>query len=113
MFISKLIRTINHHDPFGIFRIHGIKVVYVLLVLFVANSFLTIPHAYFYFFYVPLTAMTGEVQGTTLPQKYLFFTGITLGSLLIIILFNLCYPFPAFFLFFAFVLTWLLYIYVM
>ena len=113
MSISKLIRIVDQNDPLGIFRVHGIKVVYVSLVLFAVNGLIAIPHSYFYFFYVPLTAMTAEVQGTTLPQKYVFFSGVTLGALLVISLFNLAFPFPVFFLFFAFVITLLLYIYVL
>ena len=113
MFISKLTRMIEEHDPLGIFRVHGIKVVYISLVLFAVNGLIAIPNSYFYFFYVPLTAMTAEVQGATLPQKYVFFTGVTLGSLLVISLFNLFFPFPAFFLFFSFGITWLLYIYLL
>lgn len=113
MFISKLTRILDQHDPLGIFRVHGIKVLYISLVLFGVNGLISVPHSYFYFFYVPITAMTAEVQGTTLQQKYVFFTGVTLGSLLIISLFNLFFPFPIFFLFFSFVITFLLYIYVL
>lgn len=113
MFISKLIRTIETHDPLGIFRVHGIKVVYVTLVLFTVNSFIDIPQPYFYFFYVPLTAMTAEVQGNTLPLKFIFFTGVTLGSLCIISAFNVFYPFPLIFLFSSFCITFFLYIYVL
>lgn len=113
MFTSKLTRIIDEHDPLGIFRVHGIKVVYVSLILFAINGFFSIPHPYFYFFYVPLTAMTAEVQGTTLPQKYVFFSGVTMGSLLVISLFNLFFPFPAFFLLCSFGITWLLYVYLL
>ncbi len=113
MFISKLIRTVDNYDPLGIFRVHGIKVVYVTLVLFAFNGLLNIQDAYFYFLYIPLTAMTAEVQGTTLPQKYVFFTGVTLGTVLIVLLFNLLFPDPLFFLFSAFLITFLLYRYVL
>lgn len=97
----------------GIFQVHGIKVVYVSMILFAVNGLIDIPHSYFYFFYVPLTAMTAEVQGTTVPQKFMFFTGVTLGTLVLVSLFNLLFPFPAFFLFFAFLFTLLLYRYVL
>lgn len=113
MFTSKLTRILDAHDPFGIFLVHGIKVVYVLLLLFAVNGLFNIPHSYFYFFYIPLTAMTAEVQGTTLPLKYTFFIGVTLGSILMIMIFNLLFPEPLVFLFFAFVLTFLLYAYIL
>lgn len=112
MFISKLIRIIDDYDPFGIFRINGIKVVYVALVLFAMNGLFYIPDVYFYFFYIPLTAMTAEVQGTNLPQKYLFFTGVILGTIIMVMLFNLIFSDVLFFLFFSFIMTFLLYAYV-
>ncbi len=109
MFISKLIHTIEEYDAYGLHRINGIKVVYVLLVLFVLNGLVYIPDAYFYLFYIPMTAMTAEVQGRTLQQKYELFIGTMLGSISMIYLFNLMYPFPLWFLFFAFLATLLLY----
>ena len=57
--------------------------------------------------------MTAEVQGTTVPDKYIFFTGVTLGAVLMVLLFNLLFPDPLFFLFCAFVITFLLYRYVL
>jgi hypothetical protein len=109
MFISKLIRTVEQYDLYGIHRINGIKVVYVLLVLFVVNGLVYIPDAYFYLFYVPMTGMTAEVQGRTLQQKYELFIRTTLGAIIMIYLFNVMYPFPLWFLFFAFLATFLMY----
>lgn len=109
MFISKLIHTIEQYDPYGVHRINGIKVVYVLLVLFVVNGLVYIPDAYFYLFYVPITAMTAEVQGRTLRQKYELFIWAMIGAIGMICLFNVMYPFPLWFLFFAFLATLLMY----
>jgi len=109
MFISKLIRTVENYDPLGIFLVHGIKIVYILMILFAFNGLLDIPNSYFYFFYVPLTAMTAEIQGTNLPERYTFFIGVTLGTIAIIMMFNLLFPIPMLFLFCAFVITFLLY----
>ncbi len=65
MFISNLIRTIEAYDPYGLHRLNGTKVVYVLLTLFIVNLLFDIPNPYFYFFYVPITAMSAEVVGNT------------------------------------------------
>lgn len=113
MFISKLTRILEQHDPFGIFRVNGIKAVYVLMILSVVNGAIYIPHAYFYFFYVPLTGLTAEALGTTIAQKYLFFIGVTLGTVLVIAIFNLCFPFPLIFLFVVFVMVGVMYLYLL
>ena len=109
MFISKLIATVEVYDPYGIHRVNGIKIVYVLLVLFAVNGLIYIADSYFFFFYVPLTAMTVEAQGQTIRKKYELFIGTILGSVILIYIFNMLFPFPLFFLFFSFVATYMLY----
>ena len=109
MSISKLIRTIDQYDPYGMHRLNGMKVVYVLLVLFFVNLFFYIPNPYFYFFFVPISAMNAEVIGLSIKSKYKLFIYAGLGSCGIIFLFNLLKPYPAFFLLFGFVATLFLY----
>lgn len=109
MFISRLIHTVETYDPYGLHRTNGIKVVYVLLVLFAVNGLVYIPNAYFYFFYIPITAMTAEVQGQTIRRKYELFLGTTIGTICMVYIFNFVFPEPLFFLFFAFVTTFLMY----
>ncbi|WP_240610456.1 hypothetical protein [Legionella qingyii] len=60
MFISKLIRIIEDYDPYGNHRVNGVKVTYVLLILFAVNFIFSIPNPYFYYFYIPITAMAAE-----------------------------------------------------
>ncbi|KTD05014.1 hypothetical protein OQJ19_11260 [Fluoribacter gormanii] len=69
MFISKLIRIIEDYDPYGNHRVNGVKVTYVLLILFAVNFIFSIPNPYFYYFYIPITAMAAEVVGDTIKRK--------------------------------------------
>ena len=109
MYISKLIHTIETYDPYGIHRVNGIKIVYVLFVLFAVNGLFSISDAYFYFFYIPLTAMTAEVQGQTIRHKYKLFIATTLGAIGLIYLFNVIFPAPVLFFLFAFVTIVIMY----
>ncbi len=113
MFISKLTHTIEAYDKYGIHRLNGVKVVFVLLVLFVVNLIVYIPNPYFYFFYVPITAMNAEVIGLHIKEKYTLFIYATLGSCAMIFLFNLLKPYPLFFLLFSFSGTMTLYLIVL
>lgn len=109
MYISKLIHTIETYDPYGIHRVNGIKVVYVLLILFAVNGLFYIPNPYFYFFYVPITAMTAEVQGATIADKFKLFIGVTAGTIIMVVIFNSLYTYPLFFIFFSYLATFSLY----
>ena len=109
MFISKLIHTVETYDPYGLHRVNGIKVVYVLLVLFAVNGLFYIPDSYFYFFYIPITAMTAEVQGQTIRRKYELFLLTTVGTICMVYIFNFLFPLPLFFLLMAFVMTFFMY----
>ena len=81
MFISRLTNVVEAYDPYGENRLNGVKVVYILLILYVVNNFLPIPNPYFYFFYVPITTMIAEISGQTLEEKYrlLFYCMICLN----------------------------------
>ncbi|MDF1757190.1 MAG: hypothetical protein P1U74_02700 [Legionellaceae bacterium] len=109
MFISKLTRTVEESDPYGIHRIDGCKVVYVYFMLSVFNVYFYIPHPYFYFFYLPLTAMAAEITGNTIESKYQGFIYTVLATCVLAFFFNMFRPYPLFFLFGSFVLTALFY----
>ena len=97
MFISKLIHIIEAYDPYGLHRLNGSKVVYVFFVLATFNMFFYLPHPYFYFFYLPLTAMSAEVMMEKLEDKYLGFIYTIVGTCVMVILFNMLRPYPLFF----------------
>ena len=103
MFFSKLTHIIERYDRYGIHRLNGFKVVYILLILFLFNALFDIQNAYFYFFYIPITAMAAEVMGERVEQKYTFFIVAVIGTSFMVFLFNLFTPYPLFFLFFAFI----------
>lgn len=109
MYISKLIHTIETYDPYGIHRLNGVKVVYVLLILFTFNAFFDIQNVYFYFFYAPITAMNAEVIGFHVKNKYKLFIATLSGACLMIFLFNILKDYPFIFLLFGFVGTLTLY----
>jgi hypothetical protein len=109
MSFSKLILTIEAYDRHGIHRLNGVKVVYVLLVLFTVNAFFYIPNPYFYFFYIPITTMSAEIMGNSIPEKYKLFIYATLGATFMIFLFNILKPYPLFFLLVAFLSSLALY----
>lgn len=110
MFISKLTRTIEAYDPYGIHRLNGTKVVYILLVLFVFNGIFSIKNPYFYFFYLPITALTAEVMMNTVEEKYKAYVYTMLGAAFMVLVFNMVRPYPLFFLIFAFFSTITLYL---
>ncbi|MDF1646561.1 MAG: hypothetical protein P1U61_06250 [Legionellaceae bacterium] len=97
MFISKLIHTIEQYDPYGIHRLNATKVVYVFFMLSVFNMFFYLPHPYFYFFYLPITAMAAEVMMETVKDKYLGFIYTIIGTCVMVVLFNTLRPYPLFF----------------
>ncbi|MCH9756522.1 MAG: hypothetical protein K0U37_04960 [Gammaproteobacteria bacterium] len=97
MFISKLIHTVETYDPYGLHRLNGVKVVYVFFVLAVFNMFFYLPHPYFYFFYLPITAMAAEVMMERIEDKYLGFVYTIVGTCAMVILFNMLRPYPLFF----------------
>lgn len=110
MFISRLIRIIENYDQYGTHRVNGIKVVYVLLALFFFNSVFYIPNVYFYYFYIPITAMTVEVLFERIQDKYRAFIYVMVGTCVMVFLFNILKPYPLFFLFAVFVSAMLLYL---
>ncbi len=113
MFISELIHTLNRYDQYGLHRFNGVKVVYLLLVAFTANYFMCIENAFFYFFYVPVTAMLAEMLVFNVLEKYKLFIYATLGACGMIFIFNLLKPYPLFFLLFGFVGPYGLYLFVL
>ncbi|MBP9742577.1 MAG: hypothetical protein KBD37_04380 [Burkholderiales bacterium] len=110
MFISKLSEVLENYDKYGIHRLNGLKVVYVLLILFTVNMIFTIPNPYFYYFYIPITAMGAEAAGETIRAKYYLFFYTLIGAIVTVFLFHLTYSYRLFFLFFAFFLAILLYL---
>jgi len=102
MSISRQTRILENYDPYGIHRVNGIKVLYIVCVLFGVNFVVGIPNPYFYFFYAPLTALFAEVLGTTLKEKYQFFIFSALGSCCMIFIFDTLRVYPLLFLLFGF-----------
>lgn len=109
MFISELKHTIEAYDPYGIHRLNGFKVVYVLFILFAFNMLFNLSNPYFYYFYLPITAMTAEVMVDKIEDKYNLFIYTILGSCVMVFLFNMMRPYPFFFLLTMFSATVLLY----
>ncbi|MDF1677439.1 MAG: hypothetical protein P1U32_01950 [Legionellaceae bacterium] len=97
MFISKLIHTIETYDPYGMHRLNATKVVYVFFILSIFNMFFNLPHPYFYFFYLPLTAMAAEVMMENVKDKYWGFVYTILGTCVMVMLFNMLRSYPLFF----------------
>ncbi len=110
MFISKLIHIVEKYDQYGLHRLNGVKVVYILFILFGVNIFITIPSVYFYFFYIPITAMTAEVMFDQIDDKYLGFIYTMLGTSLMVFIFNILKPYPLFFILAVFFGTITLYV---
>ena len=111
MFISKLIHTVEQYDPYGMHRLNGAKAVYVLFILFTINVYTDIPSVYFYFFYTPMTALTTEITGDSVENKFKLFQATMLGTIMMTFLFNLFNPYPWFFVIFGFLSTFGLYSY--
>lgn len=110
MFISRLIHTVEHYDPYGMHRLNGMKVVYVFFVLSLVNVFFNIPNVYFYYFYIPMTSMSAEVIAERVEDKYKAFITTMLGSCVMVLLFNMFSPYTLFFLFAVFVCSSVLYL---
>lgn len=108
MFISKLIRIIEDYDPYGNHRVNGVKVTYVLLILFAVNFIFSIPNPYFYYFYIPITAMAAEVVGDTIKKKNLLLFYCIWWSVISAFLFDILSITP-FFPIFAFFYSFFLY----
>ncbi|CDZ78954.1 hypothetical protein BN59_03269 [Legionella massiliensis] len=109
MFISKLDKIIEAYDPYGNHRVNGVKATYVLLILFTVNFIFDIPNPYFYFFYIPITAMAAEVIGETYRKKNLLLFYCILWSTISAFLFDILSISP-FFPIFAFFYSLLLYL---
>lgn len=108
MYISKLNRLVEAYDPYGNHRVNGMKATYVLLILFAVNFIFNIPNPYFYYFYIPLTAMAAEVIGETYRQKNLFLFYCILWSAISAFLFDI-FSISPFFPIFAFFYSLFLY----
>ncbi|RUR08647.1 FUSC family protein [Legionella sp. km772] len=109
MFISQLKDKILTYDKYGEHRTNGLKILFVLQFLFLFNYIYGVNNPYFYFFYVPLTAFTAEIIGSTLEEKYLFLFCTITGCALSIFLFGLFSVYKLFFVFFVFFYSLFLY----
>ena len=109
MFISQLKDKLLAYDKYAIHRVNGLKALFVLQLLFLFNFIYTVNNPYFYYFYVPLTAFTAEVVGTTLEEKFLFLFITITGCALSIFLFGVFSVYKTFFTLFVFFYTALLY----
>ncbi|CEG56130.1 hypothetical protein [Legionella fallonii] len=109
MFISQLKDKVLAYDRYGIHRVNGLKALFLLELLFIFNFIYTVNNPYFYFFYVPLTAFTAEVVGTTLEEKSLFLFFTITGCAFSIFLFGVFSVYRTFFALFVFFYTALLY----
>lgn len=109
MFISKLSKIIEAYDPYGTHRVNGMKVTYVLLVLFAVNFVFSIPNPYFYYFYIPITAMAAEVIGETGKKKNVLLFFCIFWSAITAFVFDILSISP-FFSIFAFFYSFFLYL---
>lgn len=109
MYISELSSIIEAYDPYGVHRVNGVKAVYVLLILFGVNMICSIPNPYFYYFYIPMTAMTAEVAGDNSRRKNKLLFYCILWSITSAFLFGLLSMWP-FFPVFAFFYSLFLYL---
>jgi hypothetical protein len=110
MFISRLIAKIATYDRFGEHHINGFKALYITELLFIFNFFYSVPHPYFFYFYVPLTAFAAEIAGTTLRDKYLALVFTLVGSTVAIFLFGLFSVYKSFFVLFTFCFSFAIYL---
>ena len=102
MFISKLTQRVEQYDPYGFYRLNGIKIVYVLLVMYGCNVFFDIKSPYFFYFYMPLTVISLEFVAETIKDKYTIFIHTMLQTLLLIMCLSIAIWFPLFFILFTF-----------
>ena len=110
MVIDRLKNIIEEYDKYGEHRINGVKVVYVLFILFFINLVYAVPNPYFYYFYIPITAMNAEIVGTTPKAKYTLFVYTVSGAILSVFLFDIFISTPIFFVFFVFFYSIALYL---
>lgn len=108
--IITLKNIIEKYDLYGEHRLNGVKVVYIILVMFFINMVYTIPNPYFNYFYVPITAMNAEIVGTTPKAKYILFFYTVIGAIISVFLFDLTVSYPIFFLIFVFFYSIALYL---
>jgi len=110
MFISQLKDKMHTYDPYSIYLINGLKVLYISELLFTFHLIYTVPNnPYFYFFYVSFVAFAAETVGTTLKEKFLFLSCTMLGSAISIFLFGVCSEYHSFFALVVFFYALLLY----
>lgn len=109
MFISKLIDNIEHYDPYAKHRLNGFKVVYIFFVLMFCNLFLSIENPYFYFFYLPLTAMSAVVLNDDLKVQYITFIYAITATCITALILNFFSKTPSLFILSAFLLSLALY----
>ena len=102
MYISLLNDKLIAYDPYGIHRTNGLKSLYILELMLLFELFSSIPHPYFYFFFVPMNCLNAEIVGNTLEEKYMFLFWSLLGSSVSVFLFGVCSIYKTFFVFFVF-----------
>lgn len=88
MFISKLNERMEAYDPYGEQRVNGVKVVYIVMILFAVNFVLPIPNPYFYFFFAPIFSMIAEIAGQTIEEKYKNMIYCMVISIITVFVFN-------------------------
>jgi hypothetical protein len=79
------------------------------MILMLANIFYNIPNPYFYYFYLPLTAMSAVVLNDNLKQQYLSFIYAVIAICAMAVLLNLFIPTPIFYIPASFLIAWGLY----
>lgn len=109
MFISKLSDKINAYDPFGEFRINGLKILFIIELMFLYYAICGVPTPYFYFFYLPITSFAAETVGRTLEEKYLFLFVTITGSAFSVLLFGVLSNYILLFSFFVFFYSVMIY----
>ncbi len=107
---TRLASIIEEYDKYGEYRINALKGTYAFFMLSLVYMIYDVPHPYFNFFYLPLTALTAEMAGETVKSKYWLFFHATMGSIIAVFLFNILAPYPIFFAFFVFLYSLLHYI---
>jgi hypothetical protein len=93
MFISNLIHTIETYDPYGLYRLNSIRMLYILIILFAFNIVFALKTPYFYFFYLPLTVMSVELAATTVQERTKILIYTTFYSVLWIFIINILRPY--------------------
>lgn len=109
LLLSQLQDKLLRYDPFGEHRTNGLKAVFVLELMFLFNLIYGIPNAYFYYFYIPLTAFAAEIAGNTLAEKFYFYCYTVIGSIIAVFCFGVFSSYKVFFIFFVFFFSFLIY----